>query len=93
MNETLQHVMELSRKRDALLRELERSIAIQTLWPEAFAHGAARSSWIGRPITRTLFDIRYALRLQVTDGAGTVREFPQDDVPAVLWPHAEKGRL
>ena len=90
---SLQALKDLGRRRDALVGELERSLAIQSLWPEAFAHGGAVSCWIGSPQGRDRGGMRYALRLRVTDGAGTVREFPQSDVPAVLWPMPTEGRL
>jgi hypothetical protein len=80
-------------QRDKLMSELDRSLSIQALWPEAFAHGKCASQWIGSPQGRDVHGIRYALRLHVTDGAGTVREFAQDTVPSVLWPCAERGRL
>ena len=79
--------------RYAGLRELERSLAIRSLWPEAFQHGRCSSCWIGSPQGRDMRGMRYALRLRVTDGAGAVREFPQGDVSAVLWPMPDAGRL
>lgn len=91
--EQLEKIREMSARRDALLRKLERSLAIRALWPDAFAFGACKSTWAGTPTGRTLAGITYALRLKITDGIGNTREFAQDDVPAVLWPHSEKGAL
>lgn len=80
-------------QRGALLSKLERSLQIQALWPDAFAHGRCTSAWIGQPTGRDISGMRYALRLRITDGAGTVREFPQADVPPSLWPTDKAGRL
>jgi hypothetical protein len=89
----LARLKELGAQRDKLIGELDRSLSIQALWPEAFAHGKCTSQWIGSPQGRDVHGIHYALRLRVTDGDGTAREFAQDAVPAVLWPCAERGRL
>lgn len=91
--EQIKNIREMNARRDALLRELERSLALRALWSDAFAFGKCTSNWIGTPISRTLAGIKYALRLKITNGIGNTREFPQDEVPAVLWPQSEKGKL
>jgi hypothetical protein len=88
----LDELKALNKRRDALMAELDRSLAIRDIWPEAFTHGACSSSWVGRPTGRDIHGIRYDLRLAIIDGAGHEREFPQSDVPAVLWPAPETGR-
>lgn len=89
----IDNLKQLGARRDKLMGELERSLALQALWPEVFAAGSATSCRIGSPLGRaTTGGIRYALRLRVS-GAGEVREFPQAEVPAVLWPHTEANRL
>lgn len=92
---SLANLKELRALQGKLVAELERSLAIQQLWPDAFAHGRCTSRWIGAPLDRNRRDgrIRYALRLRISDGAGNAREFPQADVPVILWPAPERGRL
>ena len=90
----LDRIKDLRAKQDALLAKLERSLALQSLWPEVFAAGKVTSCWIGAPRSRSISGgIRYALRLRVETAAGETREFAQADVPAALWPCAEIGRL
>lgn len=95
VQKALGDIRELTGRRNAALSELERSFALQSLWPDVFAHGRAISCWIGAPLQRHWLRgyIVYALRMRVTNGAGEVREFLQDEVPKVLWPHTERGRL
>jgi hypothetical protein len=90
---SLAELRALEAKKDKLLAEMERSLAIMQLWPDAFDRGAITSRWVGGPIKRDFRGTIYALRLRVTDGAGTVKEFPQVDVPPILWPTKEAGRL
>ncbi len=90
---TLGELRALEAKKAKLLAEMERSLVILSLWPEAFAHGAAKSSWVGAVTRRDIRGTRYELRLRITDGAGTAKEFPQSEVPPLLWPMPEAGRL
>lgn len=90
---TMVELRALEAQKDKLLAEMERGLAIMALWPEAFDKGACKSAWIGLPTGRDFQGTRYALRLRVTDGAGTVKEFPQAGVPPILWPTQEAGRL
>jgi hypothetical protein len=90
---TLSELRALEEKKSKLLAEMERSLAILQLWPDAFAHGAINSAWTGLPTKRDFRGTVYDLRLRVTDGAGTVKEFPQAEVPPILWPTPVAGRL
>ena len=72
----------LHAKRGALVGELERSLAIQALWPEAFTQGACRGAWhsiYGR-------EAWYVL----TRSDGETQTFQNSEVPACIarpaWP-------
>jgi len=62
----------------ALLNDLERSLAIEKLWPGAFDHGPV-SSVISEPLMPTRSGI-----FRVRNGAGEERVFLLNDVPAIL---------
>jgi hypothetical protein len=86
---TLGEMRALEAKKAKLLVELERSLCLLSLWPEVFAHGAIKATWRSAPLGNR----KYRLTYRVTDGAGTVKEWPQAEVPALLWPVPEAGRL
>lgn len=98
---SMSKLKELHRRQADLMAEFERGLAVKSLWGEAFDHGACRSGWIGAPLTREASrrlygrhnGVRYALRLRVTNGAGESREWPQAEVPTILWPCIEPGVL
>lgn len=81
---TLAELRALEAKKDKLLAEVERSLAIMQLWPDAFKQGAVKSAWVG--VAPSYFRKQDDRRLRITDGAGTVKEFPKAEVPTVLWP-------
>lgn len=72
-------IKKLEKKKDKLLEELERSVAIKMMWPEAFDRGSVRAriegNQHGHP-SNTKF--------LITNGEGICREFPITEVPAVL---------
>jgi hypothetical protein len=91
---TLGEMRALEAKKAKLLAEMERSLCLLSLWPEVFDHGAIKSTWISAPLGPRVFKRTvYKLTFRVTDGAGTVKEWPQAEVPALLWPMPEAGRL
>lgn len=63
-----------------LTDQLARALKLKQLWPEVFDHGAAKVGGSSNAHDVHLGTIR------VTDGAGTVREFPAMKVPFDLWP-------
>lgn len=76
MKQQIAELRALSAKRDALLVALDRSLAIQALVPDAFAHGACKSYVLGAPAT--------GFRFIVERGDGSKEEFSVRDVPAEL---------
>jgi hypothetical protein len=92
---TLAELRALEAKKAKLMEEMERSLALMQLWPEAFEQGAVKTSWKSKMTgrDRRTGAMVYDLSLRITDGAGTVKEFPQSEVSAVLWPMPLAGRL
>jgi hypothetical protein len=78
ISEQLAKIKELIAKRfgDSLMHSLECSFAIETLWPEAFAHGAVHSNIVGSRASGYHFTIR--------NGADEVREYQIKEVPSIL---------
>lgn len=59
----------------ALVRELEGSLRIQALWPEAFATGGCKERIIGGPASG------YRFRITQNGEAHLCREWPLSDLP------------
>jgi hypothetical protein len=72
------------------------SLALDAMWPGVF-DGAkpTTTSWRGRPSQLGSFGpvTIYEMVLRVTSGKGIVRDFPQADVPEILWPTPAYGRM
>ncbi len=81
----LKELEALREKQAGLYHELDRSLALKSLWPEVFEHGKAGSQWLGRHQ-----DPR-ALVLRVFNGADPRewRDFPGLEVPEVLWTYGD----
>ena len=71
-----------------LTRKLDKSIALEYLWPEAFDHGRARAHWFGKTPSTIHFKKGEPLHLHhefhITDGDGNKKMFSYDDVPTIL---------
>jgi hypothetical protein len=76
MKEQIAHLRALGDKRDTLLLELDRCLAIQALVPDAFAHGACKSYVLGAPAS--------GFRFIVERGDGSKVDFPVKEVPPEL---------
>lgn len=72
----LARIDELEAGKARLMRKLKRSLAIQQLWPDAFAAGGVTSRLVSR--------MGKATQLLVRNGAGEERSFKAEDVPAIL---------
>ena len=72
----------------ALTRSLDKSLALEYLWPEAFNHGRARASWTGTARQGTYLTRNDPTHLhhefRITDGDGEMRSFSYDDTPEIL---------
>jgi len=74
--------------RDELYAQLDRSLLLQSWWPEAFASGGSvKSCWIGSSAR--------GFRFRVTRSDGVVREVSQADAPefAGSGPRYENGEV
>lgn len=85
---SLKRARELASQRVALIDELDRSLALQALWPEVFAAGRASSTWLSSYGNEPV--------LVVTDGNGEQRRFKDSQVPACImrptFPPGHSGR-
>ena len=74
-------------KMDSLLIKLDRSCALQYLWPEVFDNGSAKSQWAGRAHWRDGLMPKpehFDHILTVTNGLEEKRQFTYDEVPRIL---------
>jgi hypothetical protein len=78
--EVLDNLKSLWKKRDELQGELQRSLAIQELWPEAFEHGRVFSHVEGNPGS--------GFFLTIKRGDGEERKFNIKEVPTILIPES-----
>ena len=76
--EIMNNLKKLNAERNELFEKLDCSLAIQSLWPEAFEHGMVICSLAGS-YTRIK-----DLKLKITNGKGEVREYDLKDVPPAL---------
>lgn len=92
----LQRIIALNERKTELLRELECSLAICKLWPEAFDGGQKVSTkfsgpWAGREFAHRMNGIpnseasRKTLRFRIVRQDGEEREFNCTDIPDVLY--------
>jgi hypothetical protein len=83
MNDNAKQVMDklegLYLESAELRSRLRQALAIQDLWPEAFMHGKAKTTWRRTPVKGGYREI-----LVITDGSGQRRSFPESDVPAEI---------
>ena len=72
----------------ALMKKLDRSMAIESLWPEVFDHGRASTYWFGKAHAQFRRLARDPIHMHhefvMTNGNGEKRMFKYDDVPEVL---------
>lgn len=96
------HLRDLQAKQAQALNDLERSMALEALWPNVFdGPRGVSSSWQGKPSHRITNkegyvigpQMYYDLYLCVTNARGYTKSFPQDEVPPLLWPNPTKGVL
>ena len=78
MNETWENIKDLMKERDELQRKLDRSFAIQELWPDVFKYGKCRSYLTGN------LNRFKAVELVIKNGNGEKRKYPVGGVPKVL---------
>jgi hypothetical protein len=85
----------LAEAREVMLK-LDKSLALEYLWPDAFKHGRARAHWFGPAGTN---DARYLPHgapfhlkheFVVTDAKGNTRSFDYEEVPSILEGGLEK---
>lgn len=76
IQEKINEIKALKLQADKKLMQLERSFAIESLWPEAFVFGSVSSSFHGSP--------RAGYTFVIVRGDGSKKEFPFADVPAIL---------
>ena len=76
IQEKMAEIKKLRQQQDLLHIQLEHSLALQELWPEAFAHGPIKVRFEGG---QTHF------RMVIIDGNGTEKTFQLTDVPTILW--------
>lgn len=67
-----------------LQASLERSLAIQQLWPEAFDHGKCTAAWVGKQRVAYKLAENSNRALHITCGCGEVQVFEFDKVPKIL---------
>ena len=79
-----------------LTDKLDKALALEKLWPEAFDHGRARAHWYGAAGTNDMRFMRpdQPIHLKhefvITDGEGNVRSFSFDDTPKIFGGGLEK---
>jgi len=70
-----------------LMRKLDKALALEYLWPEAFEHGRARAHWLGKkPARNTLPDTPLHLYHEfiITNGDGEQKFFGYEETPEIL---------
>ena len=88
-DEAVARLAELHTRQGLLLEELNRSLALRDLWPEAFK--------VGKVSTHVVGNNRHGkktFRLEITRSDGEVREFNLASVPVILrdgWEWDEKN--
>lgn len=75
----------LYEERAALHHDLRRSLVLQELVPDVFAHGRAKTRVQGNP--------RNELTFVVTLGNGEQRTMPLEEVPVILWSESVKADI
>lgn len=66
-------------QRMQLVEQLSKSYALETLWPDVFAHGKAKVRFVTNGYGRNGV-------CKVRNGAGEERTFSIDDVPDIMKP-------
>jgi len=70
-----------------LTRKLDKALALEYLWPEAFEHGRVRAHWLGKKLARIrLPDTPLHLHHEfiITNGAGEQQFFSYEETPEIL---------
>ena len=83
----LQSLTMKHKQRDDLMKDLEKSSALQSLWPEVFESGCARSHWYGlnTPYNHAFSQPTHRHhQFVVTNGLGDSRTFSFNEVPKLL---------
>jgi len=73
------------RKFQEELGRLERSLALEAIWPGVFDAGKVTTHWVATPVGRNYRGIVHAaLSLTVVSGDGEIRTFTRDEVPECI---------
>ena len=73
-----------------LTRKLDKALALEYLWPDAFQYGRARAHWFGPSGTNTtrglMPDTPLHLKHEfvITDSLGNTRSFGYEETPEIL---------
>ena len=79
------------RKFQGELERLERSLALESIWPGVFDAGTVTTRWVATPVGRNYRGIVYALALTVVSGDGETRTFTRDEVPECIPSPRKEG--
>lgn len=85
ISEAMDRLKQLNRDRDDLYRELDKSLALQGVWFDAFEYGRCKSRIVGNP--------RDSLTFNLTLGNGEERSLPLEEVPVILWSDQVKADI
>lgn len=78
IDQKMQKIKELHKKKSDLFDKLERSLAMQKIWPEAFDHGSIKSHVEGS------LNYPKEIKLVIVNGTGERREILLKDAPRVI---------
>ena len=86
-DELMARLRDSGERRSGLIDELERSMAVQSLWPEVFDAGgvtiAVQLKPVGRDVNRPRV-MRYQVSMVVKNKSGEERRFNFEDLPTIL---------
>lgn len=88
IQDAMEKLKTLSARRDALMKNLEVSLAIRAFMPDAFAAGPCKVSAVSG-YRRTAKTSKVIFKL----ATGEVREFPADKVPEAAWPESLRAEI
>mgnify|MGYP003112615980 FL=1 len=85
INKSIEDMRKMFSERDRLIEELEASIAIQSVWPEAFdGEGSVKARWVTDENRKTF------LKFYRSDDASKTKTIPLEEVPdPILRQHAK----
>ena len=82
-NVIMKRLKELGEERTVLIHKLQRSFALQHIWPRVFEDGSekVRSGFRGNPNNASI-----RLKFEVHSASGEKRDYDYTEVPSILWP-------